>query len=279
MTKISLGHTPDADDAFMFYGIASGKVSSPDFQVEHVIEDIESLNKRALRHELDVTAVSAHAFAYLKDYAILRSGGSFGINYGPIVISKKGTGSSRILQGKNISIAIPGKMTSANLLLMLAIGKFDAVEMSFETIPDAVLSGKVDAGLVIHEAQITYDRMLFESVFDIASWWSNQFSSLPVPLGINVASTSSMPRNLIVKFSDLFHRSIKYGLENIDAAVEYAMQYGRGNAKATITKFVKMYVNDYTLDMGLSGKKSIEQLLERAKKNGILQGYPPIDVI
>src|ERR687892_580029 len=152
--EITLGHTPDADDAFMFYGIASGNINSPEFRIKHVIEDIETLNKRALKQELDVTAISAHAYAYLSDYVILRSGGSFGLEYGPIVISKEKLSLSQL---KRSTIATPGKLTSANLLLNFVLGKFEEKEMAFQTIPNAVLTNTVDAGLVIHEAQITYD--------------------------------------------------------------------------------------------------------------------------
>ena len=276
--KITLGHTPDADDAFMFYGIASGKVSSPDFQIEHVIEDIESLNRRALKRELDVTAVSAHAHAYLSGYVILRSGGSFGINYGPIVIARRGSGITEATLAKS-RIAIPGKLTSANLLLQLAIGKFKEEEMSFEKIPEAVKTGRVDAGLVIHEAQITYDKREFDALLDLGKWWSAHAGSLPVPLGINVASTSSMTLEQIRKFSDLFARSISYGLENLDAAMDYAMAYGRKNDKETITRFVKMYVNQYTRDMGSEGKKSIEKFFEMASSLGLLSKAPTVTVV
>ena len=266
--KITLGHTPDADDAFMFYGIASGKVRSC-FTVKHVIQDIETLNRRALKHELDVTAVSAHAYAYLKDYVILKSGGSFGLNYGPIVITKK---DSRMTpeQLQKATIAIPGKTTSANLLLKLAIGKFKEREMPFETIPDAVAAGRVDAGLVIHEAQITFDKTKFASSLDLGSWWSDNMDGLPVPLGINVASARTMSGKQIKDFSQVFTRSVKYGLDNVDAAVDYSMQYGRGQAKATITKFVKMYVNKLTIDMGRDGKRAIEKMFEIAKERKIL---------
>lgn len=275
--EITLGHTPDADDAFMFYGIASGKVRSC-FKVKHVIQDIETLNRRALKHELDVTAVSAHAYAYLKDYVILKSGGSFGLNYGPIVIVKKG---SRIApeQLQKATIAIPGKMTSANLLLKLAIGKFKEKEMSFEAIPDAVASGKVDAGLVIHEAQITYDRMKFASIFDLGSWWSDSMGGLPVPLGINVASTRAMGREQIEEFSDVFTRSVKYGLDNVEAAVDYAMQYGRGQPKETITKFVQMYVNKLTIEMGRDGRRAIEKMFEMAKEKKIIDADVAVEVV
>jgi 1,4-dihydroxy-6-naphthoate synthase len=275
MEIITLGHTPDADDAFMFYGIASGKVRSK-FAIKHVIQDIETLNRRALKHELDVTAVSAHAFAYLKDYVILKSGGSFGLNYGPIVIAKNKMTKEQL---QKCTIAIPGKMTSANLLLKLAIGNFREKEMSFEAIPDAVFSGRADAGLVIHEAQITYDRKKFTSVLDLGSWWSTSTGGLPVPLGINVASARTMSRDQIKEFSELFTRSIAYGLDNIDAAVDYAMQYGRGQPKEMITKFVRMYVNDLTLDMSKDGRKAIEKMFEMSKESKIIGGDTSIEVV
>jgi len=275
--EITLGHTPDADDAFMFYGIASGKVAS-NFSVKHVIQDIETLNKRALKHELDITAVSAHAYAYLRDYVILKSGGSFGLNYGPLVIARKDSKLSTEELQKS-KIAIPGSMTSANLLLKLAIGNFKEEETSFETIPDAVASGKVNAGLVIHEAQITYDKVKFESALDLGAWWSNTTSGLPVPLGINVASTRAMNRNQISEFSDVFTKAIRYGLDNIDAAVEYAMKYGRGQSKETITRFVKMYVNELTLDMGESGKRAIQKMFEMAKEKKIIEADVVVEVI
>jgi 1,4-dihydroxy-6-naphthoate synthase len=216
---ITLGHTPDADDAFMFYALALGKIPSM-FAIKHSIEDIETLNLRALKHELDVTAVSAHAYAYLKDYIILKSGGSFGLNYGPIVVTRKENVMSP-LQLQNATIAIPGKLTSANLLLKLAIGRFKEKVISFERVPNAVAEGNADAGLIIHEAQITYDRTKFANVLDLGHWWSDNTGNLPVPLGINVASTRSMSMDQINEFSNLFTRSIKYGLDNIDAALEY----------------------------------------------------------
>lgn len=275
--EITLGHTPDADDAFMFYAIASGKIRSG-FTVKHVIQDIETLNKKALKHELDVTAVSAHAYAYLDDYVILKSGGSFGLNYGPIVITKK---DNRMTpeQLQKATIAIPGKMTSANLLLSLAIGEFEGKEMPFQAIPDAVAAGKVAAGLVIHEAQITYDKTKFASAFDLGTWWSDNMAGLPVPLGINVASTRTMSGEHVKEFSDVFTKSVKYGLDNVDAAVGYAMQYGRGQSKETITKFVKMYVNKLTLDMGRDGKKAIEKMFEMAKEHGILDFDVAVKVV
>ena len=267
MREITLGHTPDADDAFMFYGIEAGKVKSPYFKIKHVIEDIETLNKHALKHELDVTAISAHAFAYLKDYNILRSGASFGINYGPVVVSKKEMSLSQL---KECTIAIPGKMTSANLLLNLVLGKFNEQEINFQLIPDAVLSGKVDAGLVIHETQITYYKSHLYNILDLGAWWHTETNGLPVPLGINVASIKSMNIEEIRRFNDLFKASILYGLEHRNAAVDHAMRYSRGQPKHIMMKFIKMYVNDITVDMGTDGEKAIKKMFKMGQEKGIL---------
>lgn len=275
--EITLGHTPDADDAFMFYGFASGAVKSG-FTIKHVIQDIETLNRRALAHELDVTAVSAHAFAYLKDYVILRGGGSFGLDYGPIVIARKDR-KMTVDSLKNATIATPGKMTSANLLLKLAAGDFVEKEMSFETIPQAVLGGRVDAGLVIHEAQITFDKSKFDGVLDLGKWWKKEAGGLPVPLGINVASKRAMNAAWLKEFSDVFVRSIEYGLDNIDDAVNYAMQYSRGQPKETITRFIRMYVNDITRDMGEPGKKAIEKMFAMARAHGIIGFDVKVEVV
>jgi 1,4-dihydroxy-6-naphthoate synthase len=261
----------------MFYALASGKLGSI-FVIKHVIHDIETLNQRALKHELDVTAVSAHAYAYLKDYVILKSGGSFGLNYGPIVITRKENMMSAA-QLQNATIAIPGKLTSANLLLKLAIGKFKEKVVPFETIPDAVARGNIDAGLVIHEAQISYDKTKFASTLDLGRWWSENTGNLPVPLGINVASTRTISIDQIRQFDNLFTKSIKYGLDNIDAALEYAMQFGRGQPKETIKKFVKMYVNNLTLDMGHEGKKALEKMFEMARERKIVDLNIKIEVI
>ena len=274
---ITLGHTPDADDAFMFYGFASGAVKSS-FAIKHVIQDIETLNRRALAHELDVTAVSAHAFAYLKDYIILRGGGSFGLDYGPVVIARKNR-KMTVDSLRNATIAIPGKMTSANLLLKLAAGNFVEKEMSFETIPQAVLDGKVDAGLVIHEAQITFDKSKFDGVLDLGKWWTKEAGGLPVPLGINVASKRTMNAAQLKEFSDVFVRSIEYGLVNIDDAVNYAMQYSRGQPKETITRFVRMYVNDITRDMGEPGRKAIEKMFTMARARGVIGFDVKVEII
>ena len=267
--EISVGHTPDSDDAFMFYGMFTGKISSPDFTVKHVIEDIEKLNKKATNPELDVTAVSVHACAYIPGYTILRSGGSFGIGYGPIVTSTK---QMTIDEIKKAKIAIPGKMTSAFLLLQLMIGKFDYVEMNFSDIPEAVKSGKVDAGLVIHETQLSYQREGNIKILDVGEWWDKTTGGLPVPLGINVMKTS-LGMELIHKFDKYLQESIEYGLEHLDDAIEYAMQYSRGKPRDLIEKFVKMYVNQVTVNMGDKGEESIRRLFEMAKEKNLVPEF------
>ena len=267
--EISVGHAPDSDDAFMFYGMFTDKVPSPDFTVNHVIEDIEKLNLKATDPQLDVTAVSVHACAYIPGYTILRSGGSFGINYGPIVTAKK---QMTIEELKKCKIAIPGKMTSAFLLLQLMIGKFDYVEMNFSDIPKAVESGEVDVGLVIHETQLSYEQEGNVKILDIGEWWDKTTNGLPVPLGINVMKTD-LGMETIVKFDKYLQSSIEFGINNFDDALEYAMQYSRGKERDLIEKFVKMYVNQVTVNMGDSGEQAIRKLFEMAKEKGLVPDF------
>ncbi len=270
MIEITLGHTPDADDAFMFYGLASENVGSNEFHITHVIEDIEKLNKRALNNELDVTAISVYAYAFLKDYVILRSGGSFGINYGPIILAKE-----KFLKddlNKKI-IAIPGKMTSAYLLSSLLLGNFKEKELPFHIIPQAIIDNQVDAGLVIHEIQLAYKSLNLHKIVDLGSWWHNLTNGLPVPLGINVANNKTLTLEQIRRFDSLFKNSIIYGLNNIEEALDYAMKYGRSQSKDMISKFVKMYVNEITVDMGEKGKTSIERIFQLASERNIISPF------
>ena len=268
---ISVGHTPDADDAFMFYGMLSGKVTSKSFTVRHVVEDIENLNRMAVNPKLDVTAVSVHACAYIPGYTILRSGGSFGIGYGPIVTATK---KITVDELQNATIAIPGKMTSAFLLLQLIIGKFDYVEMNFSDIPTAVKNGKVDAGLVIHETQLSYQQEGIGKILDVGEWWDKTTNGLPVPLGINVMR-DDFGIETIRKFDNFLQESIKFGLEHIDDAIDYAMTYGRGKPKDLIKKFVKMYVNDVTVNMGKNGEESINRFFDMAKEKSLIPKFNP----
>ena len=267
--NISVGHTPDSDDAFMFYAMFTDLVKSDDFTVTHIIEDIENLNKKATNPELDVTAVSVHACAYIPNYTILRSGGSFGIGYGPIVTAMKPI---TIDELKNLKIAIPGKMTSAFLLLQLMIGKFDYVEMNFSDIPKAVRDGDVDAGLVIHETQLSFEQEGVMKILDVGKWWHEQTNGLPVPLGINVMS-NKFNSQTIKQFDMYLQKSIKYALDHKDDALEYAMQYSRGKSRDLIEKFVLMYVNNVTVDMGESGEKSIRTLFDMARQKNLVHDF------
>lgn len=267
MVTLKLGHTPDADDAFMFYGIASGRVNTQPFNIEHVIEDIETLNKRALSHKLDVTAISAHAYAYLKNYVILRCGASFGLNYGPVIISKK---EFKISELGHATIAVPGTMTSAYLISRIALGNYHAIEMPFHSIPLAVKNGKVEAGLVIHEGQITFESFGLLKVLDLGRWWNVVTNGHAVPLGINVASSETLSSVSIRQFEQLFTKSIVYGLNHFEAALDYSMTFSRGQPRDVIRKFVSMYVNRLTLDMGSEGLASIKKMFKMASDRGIL---------
>ena len=267
--EISVGHTPDSDDAFMFYAMLTGKIKSDDFVVKHVIGDIEDLNSRAKNPELDVTAVSVHACAYIPDYTILRSGGSFGIGYGPIVTATKQMTIDEIKKSK---IAIPGKMTSAFLLLQLMIGKFDYVEMNFSEIPNAVKTGQVDVGLVIHETQLSFEQEGIMKILDVGEWWDKETNGLPVPLGINVMS-NKFGNDIIKKFDTYLKNSIEFALEHDKDALEYAMQYSRGKSEELIEKFVKMYVNPVTVNMGEDGEKSIRKMFEMASEKDLVPEF------
>ena len=271
--EIRVGHTPDADDAFMFYAIEEELIPMGDFKIMHQVDDIEKLNKQAINHELEVTAISAHALAFLKDYKILSSGGSFGINYGPIIISYK----KSLDDISNNIVGIPGYMTSAYLLMSIALGKLNCREMLFSDIPKAIINGTVDYGLVIHESQITYSKDDFNKLFDLGEWWNEKTSGLPVPLGINVASSKLMNKNMINAFDRLLQSSIKYSLDHLEEAIEFSTKYGRGTEKSTLTKFVKMYVNPYTVDMGKDGREAISTMFEMALEKGIIKSIPPLD--
>lgn len=267
--QISVGHTPDSDDAFMFYAMLTGRIPSKDFDVKYVIGDIEELNRDAINSRLDVTAVSVHACAYIPGYTILRSGGSFGIGYGPIVTARQEMSMDQL---KECRIAIPGKMTSAFLLLQLVIGKFDYVEMKFSDIPDAVRAGDVDAGLVIHETQLSYQQEGNIKILDVGEWWNEQTGGLPVPLGINVMKTDLGLEN-ITKFDRHLRDSIEYGRGHQREALDYSMKYSRQKPRDLIDKFVKMYVNDVTVDMGDAGEQSIRKIFEMASGKGLVPDF------
>lgn len=264
--EITLGHSPDPDDAFMFFALAADKIDTEGLSFTHVIQDIETLNRRAMNNELDVTAVSIHAYAYVLDqYALLTSGASMGEAYGPLVISRTPLSTDEL---KSKTIAVPGLMTTAYLTLRLCLGDLKTVVVPFDQIMDAVERGDVDAGLLIHEGQLTYSARGFHKVIDLGEWWMNE-TGLPLPLGGN-AIKKSLGSELIGKISTLLRESIQYGLENREAAVRHSMKYGRGMAENLTDKFVGMYVNDYTIDYGERGREAVRRLLERAHEAGII---------
>jgi 1,4-dihydroxy-6-naphthoate synthase len=264
--EITLGHSPDPDDAFMFYALAADKIATDGLSFRHIIEDIETLNHRAMNSELDVTAISIHAYAYVLDqYALLTSGASMGDNYGPLVIARE---PMSIEELRNVTIAIPGKMTTAYLALRLCVGDVKTAVIAFDKIMDAVERGEVGAGLLIHEGQLTYSARGFKKVIDLGEWWKAD-TGLPLPLGGNAIRKSLGPE-LIKKVSDLLRESIEYGLENREAAVRHSMKYGRGMQESLTDKFVGMYVNDYTIDYGEQGREAVRLLLRRAHEAGII---------
>ena len=270
---MKLGHSPDADDAFMFYAIASGKVASEKIDFEHVIEDIQSLNKRAMGGELEVTAISAHGYLSVQDrYRILSCGASMGKGYGPIVVAKKKISD---LRGK--AVAVPGKLTTAYLLLSLYADDFIPVEVPFDKIMDKVLEEEVDAGLLIHEGQLTYEETGLDLLFDLGAMWAEE-TDLPMPLGLNVLRRD-IPRGLDAEVLRVHKESIEYALSNKKEALDYAMRFGRGMSEDTGEKFVLMYVNEWTRDLGESGTGALEYLFEKARAKGIIAENPMLDIL
>jgi len=263
---IHLAHSPDSDDAFMFYALAAGKVDVDGVEYVHELQDIESLNQRALRGELEVTAVSIHAYAYLADrYALLSHGASMGDGYGPRLVTRSAMGKDD-LRGRRIGV--PGPLTSAYLALRLYQPDFEPVFMPFDKIDQAVLAGEVDAGLLIHEGQLTYASQGFHLVADMGEWWFDE-TGLPLPLGGNVIR-KDLDERLKRKVSGHLRESIAYGLGHRADALDHAMRYARGLARADADTFVGMYVNDWTLDYGERGREAIRLFLARGVEAGII---------
>ncbi|MBI3973207.1 MAG: ABC transporter substrate-binding protein [Chloroflexi bacterium] len=270
---LQLGHSPDSDDAFMFHGLASGQVSSGDLEFEHILKDIQTLNQWAMQGRLEITAVSVHAYAYIwQRYAVLTHGASMGRNYGPMLVTQQAI-DPKDLRGRKI--AIPGKLTSAYLGLRLFLPEFDEVVVPFDTVMDEVEAGRADAGLLIHEGQLTHGERGLVKVWDMGEWWQAQ-TGLPLPLGINVVRKDVGPA-LMARISRLLKASIAYGLEHRQEALDYALQFARGMERTTADTFVGMYVNDLTLDMGDEGKLSIQLLLERGHAARIIPTLPHIE--
>ena len=272
---IHVAHSPDSDDAFMFYALAEGKIDTEGLTYVHELQDIESLNQRALEGELEVTAVSIHAYAYLTDrYALLPSGASMGDRYGPRLVAKAPATRADV---KGKSIAIPGMRTSAYLALRLYEPDFVAVPTQFDQIEEAVIDGVVDMGLLIHEGQLTYKDSGLHLVADMGEWWYGE-TGLPLPLGGNVIRKDFGPE-LMSKVSRHLHASIAHALEHRNGALDHAMKYARGLDRAKADEFVGMYVNDWTLDYGPRGREAIRLFLQRAWEAGLIPEQVSVEFV
>jgi 1,4-dihydroxy-6-naphthoate synthase len=266
MTTIHVAHSPDSDDAFMFYALAAGKIDTEGLTYVHELQDIESLNQRAMRGELEVTAVSIHAYAYLSDrYSLLPHGASMGDRYGPRLVAREPADRSEV-KGKRI--AIPGPLTSAYLALQLYEPDFTPVFTPFDAIEDAVVNGDVDMGLLIHEGQLTFAERGLHLVADMGEWWFQE-TGLPLPLGGNVVRKDLGPE-LTGKISRHLRDSIAYGLQHRVGALDHAMQYARGLDRSKADTFVGMYVNDWTLDYGDRGRQAVRLFLQRGVDAGLI---------
>jgi len=276
ITEIKVGHSPDPDDAFMFYALAKDKIDTGTYKFTHELQDIESLNRRAFTGELELTAVSLHGYAYLADkYAVCACGASMGDNYGPMVVAREAW-SVDDLRGK--IIAVPGTYTTAFLGLKLLLGDdFEFEVHPFDEILNVVEQGKVDAGLCIHEGQLTYEDQGLKLVVDLGVWWHDE-TGLPLPLGAN-AIRRDMGQQAMEEVTALLKESIQYGLDNRQAALDYAAQFGRGLNDAKADKFVGMYVNDWTLDFGEKGREAVKLLLDRGYEAGIIPHKVDVDFI
>jgi 1,4-dihydroxy-6-naphthoate synthase len=264
--RITVAHSPDADDAFMFYALATGKVSDPDYEFIHALEDIQTLNDLALRGEYEVTAISFHAYAYVADrYALLPHGASMGDGYGPMVVAREPWMPEDL---RDRRIAIPGPLTTATLVLRIWNPILDLVVIPFDQIMDAVQKGIVDAGLIIHEGQVTYRALGLQKVIDLGAWWSDEIG-LPLPLGGNVIR-KDLGTAVMRRVSFLLRESIRYGLTHREEALDYAMQFCRNMDRRLTDRFVGMYVNDLTQDYGERGRAAVRRLLTLGYDRGLI---------
>jgi 1,4-dihydroxy-6-naphthoate synthase len=264
---IHVGHSPDPDDAFMFYGLSSGKVHLPGIRIEHILEDIQSLNERALRGELEVTAISAHAYPFLAEkYWVMKTGASMGEGYGPVIISRKHA-SLEELRGK--TVGTPGPLTTATLLFKMFTEEINNVDMPFDMIMEAVDRDIVDAGLLIHEGQITYESLGYTKVLDFGELWQRESGGLPLPLGLDVVR-KDLGGEMAQRLSEGLKESIAFGYQHQNESIPYAMRWGRGIDQKLGERFVKMYVNELTIDMGTQGKHALEYLYRGARERGLV---------
>jgi 5,8-dihydroxy-2-naphthoate synthase len=275
--EITIAHSPDSDDAFMFYGLATNKIRVPGLKFTHTLCDIETLNRKAMEDDglYDVTAISFHAYPYLQDrYALLSSGGSVGDSYGPMIVANKAYSLDEI---RKVKIAVPGALTTAYLALKLFAPEIDTAVVPFDQIIPQVLEGKFKAGLIIHEGQLTYSKSGLFKVLDLGKWW-NDTQKLPLPLGGN-AIRRSLGRELMATVAATIRQSIQYSLDHRDQALDYAMQFARDLDPQLADKFVGMYVNERTLDYGDDGREAIKRLLQLGYKAGVIPIKPKIDFV
>ena len=272
---LQIGHSPDPDDAFMFCALSHGAVKIRDFEIDHVLEDIQSLNERAMNGDLEVTAISAHAFLSVADkYWIMATGASMGEGYGPVVISKEALTVDE-LEGKRV--AIPGEITTAALLSRIFLPKFEAVVRPFDAIFDAVDKGDADAGVIIHEGQLTYADKGYHKILAFGEQWKKE-TGLPLPLGLDVVRRD-LGRELAVEINTAMRASIDWAYENEEEALTYSLKFGRGLERELGRRFVKMYVSDITKDMGDAGEKALRELFARAEAAGIVDKAPEFELI
>ncbi len=272
---ITLAHSPDSDDAFMFYGLATNKLNTGNFHFEHLLKDIQTLNEEAMRGTYDVTAISFHAYAYVADkYALLPHGASIGDNYGPIVVSREPATPEDI---PNLKIAIPGKLTSAFLALRIFNSDFKYEVVPFDKIIDAVQDGTCDAGLLIHEGQLFYQSKGLHKVLDLGEWWHKKHG-LPLPMGGNVIRRD-LGQTRIKKVSQLLRESINYSLTHRDDALQYAMQFARDMDPALADRFVGMWVNELTLDYTERGREAVRRLLDEGFEKRIIPHSVPVEFV
>jgi 1,4-dihydroxy-6-naphthoate synthase len=272
---IRLGHSPDPDDAFMFWALAADKVDTRGFEFEHVLRDIQTLNEWALEGKLETTAISLHAYPYVQErYLVLPHGASMGSGYGPIVVAREELKREQL---QSVEIAVPGRMTTAFLVLRLYLGDFRFREVPFDQILDEVKSGRADAGLLIHEGQLTYEAEGLTKVVDLGEWWLLE-TGLPLPLGINVARRD-LGSEPLHELSEVLRESIEAGLQNRAEAMEYALKFGRGLDTELADRFVGMYVNDFTCDYGEEGRAAVAELLRRGEELGAFPKHVQLDFV
>ena len=273
--RITVAHSPDSDDAFMFFGLASGAVSTNGFEINQVLDDIETLNRAAFDGTYEVTAVSFHAYAHLAGrYALLPHGASMGDRYGPVLVTRANGPTS--VDG--VTVAIPGPLTTAYLVLQLYHPGVTTMVVPFDEIQQAVLDGDVEAGLLIHEGQLTYAEDGLRKLVDLGVWWADRTDGLPLPLGCNVIRRD-LGVSMMRRVSRMLHDSIAYALEHRDLAIEYAQQYGRGLDRDRTDRFVGMYVNDLTLDYGERGRAAVERLYAEAYETKLIPQPVPVEFV